>query len=92
MVHAARAVPLGQPMPWDEYDLVVKTRKYAAAGLPHYWIVDPRDRALDAYALDESGLYRHVAHLDLEGAPAPTELSFGVGTVVVDLRELLGDA
>lgn len=72
-------------------DLVVKTSKYAAVGLPHYWIVDPLHRALDTFALEEGATYRHVAHLDLDDEPEPTELSFGVGTIVVDLTALLGD-
>lgn len=27
-------------------DLVLKSARYAAAGLPHYWVLDPRDRVL----------------------------------------------
>ncbi len=36
-------------------DLGIKMRRYAAAGVPHYWIVDLRDRALRANHLGESG-------------------------------------
>jgi Uma2 family endonuclease len=36
-------------------DRGVKLRRYAAAGVPHYWIVDPRSRALEAYRLVERG-------------------------------------
>ncbi len=36
-------------------DRGVKMRRYAAAGIPHYWIVDPRGRALEAYRLTEQG-------------------------------------
>ena len=36
-------------------DCGVKMRVYAAAGVPHYWIVDPRTRALEAYRLGELG-------------------------------------
>jgi Uma2 family endonuclease len=32
-------------------DRVIKYRKYAAAGVPHYWIVDPMDRTLEAFEL-----------------------------------------
>ena len=32
-------------------DRGVKLRRYAAAGVSHYWIIDPRSRALEAYRL-----------------------------------------
>ncbi|GAA0260205.1 Uma2 family endonuclease [Cryptosporangium japonicum] len=72
-------------------DLVRKIMKYAAVGLPHYWVIDPRDRTLSAYELDETGIYERVVALYLDDEPEPTELSFGVGTVVVDLEALLAD-
>ncbi|MBI3972226.1 MAG: Uma2 family endonuclease [Chloroflexi bacterium] len=40
-------------------DRGVKMRRYAAAGVPHYWIVDPETRTLDAYRLAEAG-YEHT--------------------------------
>jgi Uma2 family endonuclease len=30
-------------------------KRYAASGVPHYWIVDPRTRTLEAYRLTEDG-------------------------------------
>lgn len=36
-------------------DRGVKMRRYAAAGVPHYWIVDPRTRSLEAYRLGAEG-------------------------------------
>jgi Uma2 family endonuclease len=30
-------------------------RRYARAGIPHYWIVDPRTRSLEAYRLGAEG-------------------------------------
>jgi Uma2 family endonuclease len=48
-------------------DRGVKMRRYAAAGIPHYWILDPRPRALEAYRLGE-GEYQLVG-------------TFGPGTV-----------
>jgi Uma2 family endonuclease len=66
-------------------DLVLKTGKYAAAGAPHYWIVDPRDHTLDAYDLVE-GLYRRVAQVD-KGQPAA--VPFGDAVLVADLTALL---
>lgn len=45
-------------------DRGVKLRRYAAAGVPHYWIADPRRRTLQAYRLSEGGY-------DLVGTYAP---------------------
>jgi Uma2 family endonuclease len=36
-------------------DRGVKMRRYAAAGILHYWIVDPRARALEEYRLTDQG-------------------------------------
>ncbi len=36
-------------------DRGVKMKRYAAAGVPHYWILVPRERALEAYVLGEQG-------------------------------------
>lgn len=36
-------------------DRGVKMKRYAASGIPHYWIVDPRTRTLEAYRLAEEG-------------------------------------
>jgi len=36
-------------------DRGIKRRRYATAGVPHYWIVDPRSRELEARRLTERG-------------------------------------
>ncbi|MBI3973603.1 MAG: Uma2 family endonuclease [Chloroflexi bacterium] len=36
-------------------DFGIKLRRYAAAGVPHYWIVDPDSRHLLPYRLTEDG-------------------------------------
>src|SRR5207253_2863949 len=36
-------------------DRTVKLRRYARAGVPHYWIVAPATRSLEAYALGTEG-------------------------------------
>ena len=36
-------------------DRGVKMRRYARAGIPHYWIAVPRNRQLEAYALAAGG-------------------------------------
>lgn len=36
-------------------DRGIKMRRYAASGVPQYWIVDPVNRTLEAYRLGEGG-------------------------------------
>lgn len=36
-------------------DRGLKMKRYAASGVPHYWIVDPRTRTLEAFRLTEDG-------------------------------------
>jgi Uma2 family endonuclease len=38
-------------------DLGIKLRRYEAAGVPHYWILDPRTRTLEARELRPDGFY-----------------------------------
>lgn len=66
-------------------DLVRKTVKYAAAGLPHYWILDPRDRVLDAYALLDGAFELRARLVDRDAGQVP----FGIATARIDLAELL---
>lgn len=68
------------------HDLVTKASKYAALGVPHYWVVDPRDRVLEAFVLD-GGTYRRAARV-LDDRPA--DLDLGIATLTVDLGALLG--
>jgi Uma2 family endonuclease len=69
-------------------DLVLKLDRYARAGLPRYWILDPRNRVLLAYDADRSDgdSYDLIA---LVGEREPRELHFGIGTLVVDVSALL---
>src|SRR5437867_937442 len=39
-------------------DRGVKMRAYAAAGVPHYWMLDPRTSALEPYRLGDRGYAR----------------------------------
>ena len=48
-------------------DRTIKTERYAALGVRHYWIVDPEQRRLECY-LSEAGGYRLVAQCGAEGA------------------------
>ena len=36
-------------------DRGVKLRRYAAAGVPHYWLLAPRTRSLETYVLTDAG-------------------------------------
>ena len=44
-----------------ERDLVLKRDDYAEAGIPEYWIVDPRDETSTVLALDGEGYVEHGA-------------------------------
>lgn len=68
-------------------DLLLKMAKYAAAGLPNYWIVDPRERTLSVHVLDDSGVFRPDRVLR-DGDPS-VPLAFGPASLVVDLGTLL---
>lgn len=68
-------------------DLVTKSVRYAAAGLPHYWVVDPREDHLDAWEL-RGGIYRPVAHVT---AGEPADVSLGPVSLRVDLDALTAD-
>ena len=39
-------------------DRGIKMRRYAAAGVPHYWILVPRTRSIEPYRLGERGYER----------------------------------
>ncbi|GAB2699884.1 Uma2 family endonuclease [Thalassiella azotivora] len=69
-------------------DLVLKTNRYARAGLAHYWVLDPTTGTLDAFDLTEDGLYARVAQVT---AGQPQEVVFGPSTLQVDVAALLAD-
>jgi Uma2 family endonuclease len=48
-------------------DRGIKMRRYAASGIPHYWILDPANNTLEAYRLD-GVIYQ------LEGVYGPGEI------------------
>lgn len=43
-------------------DRGIKMRRYAAAGIPYYWILDPRARAPEEYRLSQEGYDRVGTH------------------------------
>jgi Uma2 family endonuclease len=54
-----------------QLDRYVKFRKYEGAGVPHYWIADPRTRTLEVFELT-AGKYRRAAELKDEGVFRPS--------------------
>ena len=46
-------------------DLITKRHEYAAAGIPEYWIVDPRNKSILVLTLDGK---EYVAHCEVRGA------------------------
>jgi Uma2 family endonuclease len=68
-------------------DLVMKANHYAVAGLPRYWVVDPESLVLAAFEL-RGGVFVEVCSA---GADDEVTLDFGVGTVTVNLRQLMAD-
>jgi Uma2 family endonuclease len=68
------------------YDLVRTSAKYAAAGLPRYWVVDPAGPSFTAFELRD-GDWVEVARAT---AAERAELDFGAGTVVICPAELMG--
>ncbi len=66
-------------------DLVRKLYRYAAAGLPRYWIADPLEPSVRAFVLRE-GIYEEVA---AAVGDDEVEFDFGVGRVVLQPSGLL---
>jgi Uma2 family endonuclease len=43
------------------HDLILKRDEYAIAGIPIYWIIDPKKQTLTVLELAEDGMYREAA-------------------------------
>jgi Uma2 family endonuclease len=67
------------------YDLVRKSAKYAAAGLPRYWVVDPAAPSITAFELRDGDWVEVATASDRERV----QLDFGVGTVSICPAELM---
>jgi hypothetical protein len=66
-------------------DLVLKLNRYAQAGLPHYWILDPKSRVLLAYGL-EGDTFDLLTVVDEH---EPREVGYGISAAHVDVPTLL---
>jgi Uma2 family endonuclease len=67
-------------------DLVHKFRKYAAAGAPRYWVVDPEGPEITVFELDQLGGYLSRGSY---GPDETADLDFGPGTLSLRPRDLL---
>ncbi len=65
-------------------DLVVKTTRYAAAGLEHYWIIDRAASELRVYEL-RGNVYEQTRVVGAESA----DVNIGIATITLDLVSLL---
>ena len=55
----------------QRYDRVLKLNRYMRAGVREYWIVDPAERQVWVYMLEEDGFY-HTATVYSAGSVQPT--------------------
>ena len=60
-------------------DMIRKSAKYAAAGLPHYWVVEPQGPEIIEYTLDAT-VYREIAR---HSGSDPVTLDIGVCQVTL---------
>lgn len=68
------------------HDLVTKAFKYAEAGLPRYWVVDPSDQTVTEFELAKDAF---VERRVVSGADE-VRLDFGAGTLVFHPQDLFG--
>lgn len=67
-------------------DLVRKLRKYAAVGLPRYWVVDPEEPELVVFELRD-GRFMEAARW---GRDDDVEADFGPGVARFRLGDVVG--
>lgn len=66
------------------YDLVVKRDEYAIAGIPLYWLVDPKKQTLTVLELAADGIYREAAVVEpgqVWRTDKPFPLAFDLGEI-----------
>ena len=69
-------------------DLVEKRIDYAEAGIPEYWLVDPRDETITVLVLDGDIYVEHGVHASGEEAASPLLDGFSADvTAVFDAPE-----
>lgn len=50
----------------EQFDRHVKAQRYAAFGVPHYWLLDPDERRLECYSNIEGAFVLSVSGIGLE--------------------------
>jgi Uma2 family endonuclease len=68
-------------------DRFLKHSRYAAAGVEHYWIIDPDEPSLVAYVLGPHGTYDELARAhggDIYTAIAPFEVQLTPAQLIAD--------
>jgi len=70
------------------YDRTVKTRLYAKAGIPDYWIIDAKSRAVEVHRDPSPTGYRTVERVTRRGTVSPAAFP----DVAIVLRELFPPA
>ena len=60
----------------DYRDRLVKPEQYAAAGIPHFWRLEPADRVLLTYALDGAAYRETGRFTDAVAVEEPVRLRF----------------
>src|SRR6478672_9818010 len=56
----------------SRFDRVLKFSRYAEAGIPQYWIVDPRTPSVEVFDLDADGSYQLTARAEDDGSVTVT--------------------
>ena len=64
-------------------DLVVKRADYAEAGIPEYWIVDPRDETVTVLALEGNEYVEHGVFAPGDTTTSPLLAGFAVGVTAL---------
>jgi Uma2 family endonuclease len=67
----------------ERYDRQVKARRYAALGVPHYWVLDPETRRLECY-VNQDGVFQPAAVAEGDAPLTPP----GFDGLTVDLAAL----
>ena len=68
----------------SRYDRVLKFSRYAEAGIPQYWIVDPQKPSVEVYDIDADGNYQLTARAEGdESVTVATPLSVTVVPVAL---------